>query len=57
MKVLVFLSAVASAQDTISCYQCDYSWVVAKVDGKEVTTPVRGDSKFGCFKSVDFIQL
>jgi len=30
--------------EKISCYVCDYSWVVADVNGQKVTTPVRGDS-------------
>ena len=45
MRIFALLTVLVNAQDKISCYQCDYSWVVAKVDGKEVTTPVRGDSK------------
>ena len=51
MKVFALLTALVSAQDSIKCYQCDYSWIVAKVDGKEVTTPVRGDSKVGFLES------
>ena len=59
MFLKFFLPAVALAQsreckqyeDCVWCYVCDYSWVVAKVNGQEVTTPVRGDSK--CRDGVD----
>ena len=42
MKLCAFLVALVHAQESISCYQCEYSWIVAEVDGNKVIQPVRG---------------
>ena len=42
MKLYALLAALVHAQESITCYQCEYSWVVAEVNGNKVTEPIRG---------------